>query len=418
MLKLAMLLLLALPSEAKIRSFGGGLSATTADANYVNVTGDTMTGQLTNKSTITVQGTNNGTIGYSLRLSSGIEIGAGGTGATIDSNSGLMIQASAGNILIKARNSVTNGVYTYNNDSRVLIGSSTLPSSYNNTKFGVVPAAFHNYVVVVTSVNPATSLLVVTSSGNVGIGTKDPKTLLDVNGGSQFGSESNKSTITAAGALNMALGAGISLRASGNVGVNATGGANLTLGTDSGTVIITPQNAVSRPIIMASQINSPVFVGTAASPGYINASFPSKFQVVPSAVHRYSVVVTSQSGVSTFVIDAVGNVGLSTPTPSTRLSVYGIITSSTPIPSISCNAGTGVMASRSTDQHGEFVAGAAAANCTITFTQTWPKKPNCWCNDETNIVVVRATPTTTTLKCDVAIDFGGDTIQYGCMGAP
>lgn len=96
----------------------------------------------------------------------------------------------------------------------------------------------------------------------------------------------------------------------------------------------------------------------------------------------------------------------------------GLVLSSSTIPSISCNAGTGVMKSESTNNHGEFTAGTAAANCTLTFTRTWPKKPKCWCNNESQILLVRATPTTTTLKCDVAVSFSGDTIQYGCQGSP
>ena len=34
------------------------------------------------------------------------------------------------------------------------------------------------------------------------------------------------------------------------------------------------------------------------------------------------------------------------------------------------------------------------------------------------IVVVQAIATTTTLKCSVAVTMGGDTIKYGCQGAP
>lgn len=99
------------------------------------------------------------------------------------------------------------------------------------------------------------------------------------------------------------------------------------------------------------------------------------------------------------------------------VEAYGLFLSSTPIPSITCNAGTGILASRSTNQHGEFVAGAGASSCTITFSTSWPKKPSCFCNDQSAILATRATPTTTTLICDVAITFSGDTIQYGCMGA-
>lgn len=109
--------------------------------------------------------------------------------------------------------------------------------------------------------------------------------------------------------------------------------------------------------------------------------------------------------------DAIDNTKLAI-TNAGHLESSGTITSAT------CNAGTIVMSAGSNDMSGEFVAGAASANCTITFGTAFTRKPRCWCNDESQILVVRAVPTTTTLKCDVAIGFGGDTIQYGCQAAP
>lgn len=104
-------------------------------------------------------------------------------------------------------------------------------------------------------------------------------------------------------------------------------------------------------------------------------------------------------------------------------SIFGVtggghVVSSGTIPSGTCNAGTIAMGADSNDMSGQFVAGAAAINCTLTFANAFAKKPRCWCNDESQIVVVRAVSTTTTIKCDVAIAFGGDTITYGCQAAP
>ena len=63
-------------------------------------------------------------------------------------------------------------------------------------------------------------------------------------------------------------------------------------------------------------------------------------------------------------------------------------------------------------------AGTASANCTITFANAFSKKPRCWCNDETSILVIQAITTPTTLKCTAAITIGTDVITYGCQGAP
>jgi hypothetical protein len=107
------------------------------------------------------------------------------------------------------------------------------------------------------------------------------------------------------------------------------------------------------------------------------------------------------------------------------LYVYGVITSSTPIPTITCSAGVGVLDATSGNMHGRYVAGAAAANCTVTFNTAvgtrgrWPKKPVCSCNNESSNDWPRAVATLTTVQC-ISTDgnFGGETITYKCDGAP
>ena len=115
--------------------------------------------------------------------------------------------------------------------------------------------------------------------------------------------------------------------------------------------------------------------------------------------------------------DAI-KVAIGTTTPTTTLTVYGVVTSSTAVPTISCDAGTGVMTAESTSQHGEFVAGAAAVDCTITFAAAYPKKPKCSSNDETHFRLIRLVPTTTTLQFISTATLSSDTIQYDCHGAP
>jgi hypothetical protein len=58
--------------------------------------------------------------------------------------------------------------------------------------------------------NAATALMTILQGGNVGIGTTAPATTLDVNGSAQFGS-TGKSTFTTTGALDMAVGASVSV---------------------------------------------------------------------------------------------------------------------------------------------------------------------------------------------------------------
>jgi hypothetical protein len=119
---------------------------------------------------------------------------------------------------------------------------------------------------------------------------------------------------------------------------------------------------------------------------------------------------------------AIGTSAASANAGDSRLYVYGLVTSSTPIPSITCTAGTGVLAATSNTQSGKFTAGAGAGSCTITWStleKRWPKEPTCVCVNETSNDGTRPVATTTNLQC-ISWDgnFGGETIKYSCWGAP
>ncbi len=61
-------------------------------------------------------------------------------------------------------------------------------------------------------------------------------------------------------------------------------------------------------------------------------------------------------------------IGTTTIAATPGLSVYGVVTSSTPTPaSITCTAGTGVLIDPSDSQSGSFTAGALATACTVNF---------------------------------------------------
>lgn len=96
----------------------------------------------------------------------------------------------------------------------------------------------------------------------------------------------------------------------------------------------------------------------------------------------------------------------------------GIILSSTTQGSIACDAGTPSLSATCTDQHCTYTAGAAAANCTYTFAKPWPKTPDCICVDDTSILAIKATASTTALICTAAVSLGGDNITFLCMGSP
>lgn len=113
-----------------------------------------------------------------------------------------------------------------------------------------------------------------------------------------------------------------------------------------------------------------------------------------------------------------GGVSVGTNTNSSALTVYGIVTSSTPIPSISCSAGTGVMAASATSSQGSFVAGTAATSCTVTFVKAFPRTPVCIVGEGTSLVTTRVSAVSATAFTAAGTTISGDTIYYLCMGAP
>ena len=138
--------------------------------------------------------------------------------------------------------------------------------------------------------------------------------------------------------------------------------------------------------------------------GVKDTSPDADFEVLSQAAPTgYSLAVSSQNDVTASLFGVTGG---------------GHVVSSGTTPAIVCNAGTPVMAADSNDMSGQFTGGAASANCTLTFANAFTKKPRCWCNDETSILIIQAISTTTTLKCTAAITIGTDVITYGCQAAP
>lgn len=122
-------------------------------------------------------------------------------------------------------------------------------------------------------------------------------------------------------------------------------------------------------------------------------------------------------GTSTLAINS-GKVSIGTSTFSTPLTLYGLMTSSSTQGSIACDAGTGVLSATCTDSHCTYTAGSGAANCTYTFGTAFPKKPDCFCTDDTSVLAIKPTPQTTTIQCTAAVTMSNDTISFICLGAP
>lgn len=114
-----------------------------------------------------------------------------------------------------------------------------------------------------------------------------------------------------------------------------------------------------------------------------------------------------------------GKVGIGTAGPTSALSVYGITTSSTTTPTVTCTAGSPVVTAGSTSEFGSYSAGTLATGCTITFGTAFPAaKVFCQCQSNANLLVWASASSNTALTCTSATAMTGDVITYFCRGVP
>jgi len=196
-----------------------------------------------------------------------------------------------------------------------------------------------------------------TSGGNVGIGTVSPDSLLDVAGQASFGDDATKSTFTATGNLEIASGAGIALQDAAPAGnavvfgsganedlvasdvAGLTGGADTSLHSHSG---LAPGahasshedgggDALSGSLTLSSltltsnafSVGGSTLTVTDGNVGIGETAPAAKLEVKPVAADNYTVQISSQDGTAVMVVDKAGNVGIGTTDASQKLVVEG-----------------------------------------------------------------------------------------------
>ena len=123
---------------------------------------------------------------------------------------------------------------------------------------------------------------------------------------------------------------------------------------------------------------------------------------------------TSQAAASTATTDNALTTRL-------QLANNGHLESSGTAPTIATNdCGTtvqGTVTALSTDVAGSITAGTlAVTSCAMTFAKAWTNAPNCVVMDDTNILTVRATTTTTKLTIVSTTSMSSDVLSYLCIG--
>lgn len=223
-------------------------------------------------------------------------LGAGGVGvsygvtagsATIGSgaNSVLMNSPSASTVLQVGSNGGGNGLGALvsrgatTNFWETTDGTKDWAGGCDNSQTFCKMGTISNHDVAVVSNNA--DRIHVASGGNVGIGTTNPATTLDVNGSAQFGSGATKSTFTASGFLTIT-GSTLTVASSGIISAPSQPGIRAYLGIGGQNIA----NSVITPIYMS---------GTSFSQGgmFLNAASSGTFVVPPGGAGVYQVNCTA-----------------------------------------------------------------------------------------------------------------------------
>lgn len=280
------------------------------------------------------------------------------------------------------------------------------------------------------------SALVVTN-GNVGIGTTSPQFTLDVNGISRFssyqrftnGSGPDSGYIGDNNQLVGGVGGDMALYSvhnfrfyTANSGTPVLYVSTTNIGIGNTSPVVLQQNQLSStggfPATSgAAQPNAELRLRSSNAGAVLDMGSDG---AVTAAGWIQAADGTSLATSRNLILEPNGgNVGIGMTSPSTPLSVQGVITSSTTIPQVSCTAGSGTMTAGSGTNFGSFVAGTLSTACTVTFTNQFPNnRVFCQCQATTNVLVYASAYSSTAVTCTSASALTGDTITYACQGQP
>jgi hypothetical protein len=279
-------------------------------------------------------------------------------------------------------------------------------------------------------------------TGNVGIGTWKPTQLLTVgvnaftasSGGSLAASSLTLTSSMSGREFTYTGGANITTN---NVGIGTTlASAKWVLGNTATTGTVNEDMVgfyVNPNFTEAASGNHTWIANTYLAPGTITGAAAT----VGSAANLYvgnaptgtfsgnTYAIYSAAGNNTFL----GNVGVGSITPgsqldiagNTRVTASGHITSTGTAPTVANNdCGTtvqGTVTAKSTDNSGSLTAGTlAVTSCAMTFANAWVNAPNCVVIDDTNILAVKSSTSTTKLTVTSTTSMSGDVLSYICQG--
>lgn len=362
---------------------------------------------------------NNGASSGYVLTSNGVGIGTwapssggGGGSGTVNSgtNNDVAYYNGTGTTVSGDSNVYTNGTnvgigtYNFNNAFDVVGGVGigiTGSDTYLTTAVPAGSMILEGNVGIGTTLTTGAALTVM--KGNVGIGTWNPANLLAI------GTNANQFQIGAGGNIAELSGNTNANMSSTIIQLNNSGGQiqlkNSGAGSSSGTLIIGSTGGTS-----GANIELRTSTGN-DSAGFIRMTGGNSGA---TEIARFT--------------DA-GNVGIGSINPgqlldvkgTLRLTGIGHISSRGVAPTVASNAcgstTQGVVISNSTDISGTVTVGTlTVTSCAITFASTWQNAPVCVANDDTNVLAIRPTETTTGITFTSLSSASGDNISWICIG--
>lgn len=280
------------------------------------------------------------------------------------------------------------------------------------------------------------------SYGNVGIGTFAPNALLDISStaaqdlfrvNDNGTGDASPFLIDSTGNVGIGttiLGGGLAVM-NGNVGIGTwlpTAGLQVKGATNTNIFEIVNSANNTAFSIDNTTLNSKFWAGSVTNPGISAGTQTTTGLFWPTDGGSNQLGFTGNA-LERMRINSNGNVGIGSIAPGaildiagkTRITTSGHLISTGTAPTVANNdcgtTGQGTVVAKSTDISGTVTVGTlAVTSCAVTFANSYTVAPNCVAVDDSNILAIKASASTTKLTIASTTSMSSDLVSWICIG--